>query len=400
MRYGSSQAVRGRVRVLTVNPQDKIVSDTGWVNNLVLNQGMNGVATRYWADSFTHAVLGDGTTATSVSGGVTTASQSNVTVTLVGGSFVFTNTATDAGRILKFSGGQRCTIVTVNSPTSAIVNVSQNVAATSFTYYFTTQTGLVNELRRSNTYHTQGGGCTTIASAPSSMTMRRSYNFPVETPVAVIYNEVGFSHTGTVANNLFSRIKLPSPVEVKPGLRARVIYEFTITMSPNTPTAKSAIITGWPIVPAVNTDTFESLEDWGLAVVTSSGATAPYRTESGVPIVANEPSATCEVLIGDSTAALSAPGDPIQNRWTAGAYVETMLNDGYTAGTYTRFRTAVSTYADVVSTSIRVFCYGHTITPGSNFLPVYTMRFEQNQTKSGSMLIGVRFSMTWLRVLA
>lgn len=399
MRYGTHQMVRGRVKVQTIDINDRVVSDTGWVRNLILNQGMDGVAVRYWADSFTHCALGDGTTPTTIAGGATTASQSNVTVTLVGGSFTFTDTATDAGKIILFSGNQRARIVSVSSPTSAIVNVSQSVAATTFQVYQTTQTGMANELKRGNTYYTQAGGCTTILAAPSGIVLRRSFNFPVETPVSGFYNEVGLSWTGTVGNNLFSRILLPATVEVKPGLRPRVIYELTLTLSPSTPTAKTAIITGWPVLPATNLDTFESMEDWGLAVVTSSGSTAPYRTVSGVPIIANEPSAFADVLIGTDTQALVAPGDPVLNRWTSGAMMEPLQNESYITGSYTRFRTDIGHTDDAVSTALRVFCVGHIITPGADFLPVYTMRFEQNQTKTGSVTLGVRFALSWSRVL-
>lgn len=396
---GIRHFMQGRVRVQTVASDERVVSDTGWIPNLILNQGMNGLATRFFADSFTHCCLGDATAPTVLLSGATNASQSNVTVTLSGGSFVFTNTATDSGKVIKYDSGQQATIVTVSSPTSAVVNVSQNVSSTPFKVYQTTQTGLGNEIKRTNTYWTQANGCTTTISAPV-VAMRRTFNFTIETPTEATYNEVGLSWTGTPGANLFSRIALPSPVIVPPGIRARVIYELHLTLTPNTPTARSSIITGWPLSPAVNTDATEVMEDWGLAVVNSVGATVTHRTVSGVDILGNEPSATAQVLVGTNTTALLNLGDPVLNRWQAGSFHGNLVNEPYINGTYTRFRTIILTTSDLASTAVRIFCVGHVITPGTDFLPVYTMLFDQAQTKTGAVTLGLRFRLIWSRVFA
>lgn len=397
------QAVKakGRVRMQAVDPKTgRVHADTGWVPNLILNQGMNGLVTRFWADSFTHAAIGDSDLdPTKVSGGATTVSQNNVTVTLAGGSFTFTSTLVDAGKVIKFLGGHETTIVNVLTPLTATVNNSAIIIPQTFDVYQTTQTGLNNEIKRSNSYYTAGGGCATVLVAPNTVIMRRAINFPIETPVLFTYKEVGMSWSGVAGNNLFSRVIFPSPIDVPPGLRPRVFYELTLTLSPAVPTARFASIDGWPIPPAINTMATESLEDWGLAAVTSSGSTAPYRTVSGVPILANEPSALADYLVGTDSQALGSPGDPVKNRWAADSFAEPLLNDIYSPGSFTMTRSGTVPNNQANSAALRVFCLGHVINP-TDFLPVTTLLFDYAQTKSGSYLIGLSFRLTWGRILS
>jgi hypothetical protein len=56
-------------------------SGTDWIPNLILNNGLNGIYSRYWADSFLYAIAGIGTTPTSVDSDTTNASQSGTTIT-------------------------------------------------------------------------------------------------------------------------------------------------------------------------------------------------------------------------------------------------------------------------------------------------------------------------------
>lgn len=389
---------QGRLRLQTVNPVNRrVVKDTGWIPNLLLNQGMDGVATRYWADSFTSAALGTSDALPlKISGGATTISQSNVTVTLFGGSFTFSAPA-DNGKVIKFGSGQTANIVAVTSPSTATVNTSAIIGDTTFQIYQTTQTGLQTEVQRSNTYYTGLGGCATVLGAPDTVVLRRSFEFGVEV-APVTYREVGVSWTNTPGSNLFSRIILPVPQSVSTGYRVRLVYELTLSLSPASSTARSVAIDGWPIAPATTTASTESMEDWGLAVVNSLGGTEVYRTVSGIPILANEPSAGADFLVGTDVQALGSPGDAVKNRWAANSYAAVTLPVAYIPGSNTRTRSAVVPNNEANSTNIRVICIGHIITP-TDFLPVVTLLFDEAQTKDGSFFLGVNFRLSWGRSL-
>jgi hypothetical protein len=400
MMLATKQSVRGRVRFQSVDPAGSVALDSGWIDNIILNAGMNAVADRYWANCFTSCALGDSATPTIVSGGATTASQSNVTVTLSGGSFTFTNTATDAGKLFRFSTGQVVRIVSVQSSTSATVNLSQIVASTTFSVYQTTQTALGNELVRSSTIFNGSGGCGTTMTPPGTVVMRRSFDFPVQVVGSAFYREVGLSWVPTAGGALFSRVVLPAIVEVKKNFFPRLAYEFTLNLMPAAPVGVTAVFSGWPIAPATDTDGQASLEDWGIAIVNNDGIAVPYRTVGSIPILANEPSALADVLVGLDTQALISPGGAVLNRWAAGSYAGPMMNEVYIPNSYTLFRTKILAVNEAVSTQLRVFSMGYQVAAGSNFLPVYTLLFDQGQTKSGAVNMGLRFFLRWQRDLS
>jgi hypothetical protein len=55
----------------------EVIRDSGpdWIPNLILNNGLNGVYSRYWCDSFLYAIAGTGTTPTSVDSNTSMHSQ-------------------------------------------------------------------------------------------------------------------------------------------------------------------------------------------------------------------------------------------------------------------------------------------------------------------------------------
>ena len=398
MMLGRNITAQGRLRVQLVKADaDRPCWDSGWLKNLLLNQGMNGLATRYWADSFTAAALGTSAALPmKISGGATTITQSNVTVTLSGGSFTFSSPA-DNKKIIKFGSGQVVHIVAVTSPTTATVDTSAVVGATTFEVYQTTQTGLQAEVQRSNTYYTSLGGCATVLGAPNTVVMRRTFDFLAE-GAPIIYNEVGLSWTITAGNNLFSRVILPAPVTVPAGYRVRLVYELTLVLSPSAATVRAVAIDGWPILPATTTAATESLEDWGLAVVNSLGVTEVYRTVSGIPILANEPSNVPDFLVGTDTQALGSPGDVVKNRWAADSYAGVCTTISYITDSYNVLRTGIVPNNQAISTGLRVICLGYIISP-TDFLPVLTLLFDEAQTKNGSFFLGLAFRLRWERAL-
>lgn len=221
--------------------EGKVISETDWAPNLILDAGMDRLVTTKICDLFTHAVAGTGNTPTSDDSGAVTATTSGTTCTASGAFFA----AGDVGKLLRFDTGEKAMITGFTSTTVVTLASSLGVTAQLFTLYRVGQTSLATEVKRSNTYLT-GTGNTETTRSGSTFTHRRTYDFTVEVG-NVNYSEIGFSHTATVAANLNTRALFSGgAVTVLTGQQLRVIYDFLVTVSPTTSTAVEPTITGWP----------------------------------------------------------------------------------------------------------------------------------------------------------
>ena len=396
---GIHQTVRGRFRAQVIGPGDLIIRDYGWQDNLILNQGMDGIAGRLWADSFLYACLGTGSDVNFIPSGATTAQQSNVTVTLSGGSLRFTDTPTDAGRMLIWDDGQRAKNVAVTNPTTATVSDSKLVTpAQTFRYFLTTLTGLQTETVRTGDISSRAGYNITTTSLPGTVTMQRTWEFPQEV-TQQIYTEVGVSWSATPGNNLFSRM-LPSPaITIDAGFHLRLSYQLILTLSPTSPLSKTVNVQGWPLSPIPNTAGSECLEDWGLAMVDTDGITRPMRTVNNIGIVANEPSAICDALFSQNASAFSSLGSAPLNRWSGTSFSKAAVVDIYTAMSYQNTKTVRAYGGEANMTGMKSVAIGHLVEP-SNFLPTLTFIFTNGQTKTAPNILRLSYKFIWSRIFA
>jgi len=243
----SGFGVEGWIECTVINAKTKqIVRKYPRQHNLILNYGLD-----QWCNvlalpqNFLWAVVGTGTTVTSADSTPSTAAQAGTTVTVSGGTFTFTSTGTDTGRMIKWDSGEEARVVTVTDPTHAEVTPSQSVSANDFNYFYTNQTSLTTETKRTATYLTTAGGCDKLDIGSTRATWR-TYDFSAEAG-NITYNEIGFSNASTPGANLWARIKLASPIALVSGQQLRVKYTVNYTVSPITATAvASSVITGWP----------------------------------------------------------------------------------------------------------------------------------------------------------
>lgn len=391
------QSARGRVRCQVVDGKTgKVKRDYGWQKNLILNQGMNGIgSTRSWADSFTNAVAGTGTTPTQDDSAGTTASQSGTTVTLSGGSFVFTNTGNDAGKMIKWDTNEEARVVSVTSPTVVEVANSATVAAAEFTVFRTNQTGLTTEVKRSSAYVSgAGNNDTTFTAATGVMVMKRTIDFTIEVG-SVSYTEVGFSHVATVAANLFSRILLSAPIALVADDQFRVIYELTVTLGYASPQAITPTITGW-----ASTDGDQMIEHFGLDYVSTTGST----TANATWINSVHRTSGVRFLVSNSTAALatepSSATNPATNRNGTTLFTKLATNDAYTTLTFTRTRSVVLLAAEGVMADLRSIAMVYYSGSGSTYYVNAAMLFDVNQEKLNTHTLSLTWVYSWSRVLA
>ncbi len=253
-----AQFAHGRFKVQVVAPGGRVVEDRPWSKNLILDQGLNGLAVRSWQASFAYCAAGVGNEPTQYLSSATpcTLSQSGTTVTASANFFTAINsTRSVVGMVIRWAGGELATITAYINNTSVTVANSATVSAANATVYAVTQTGLDDEvlgtddrpIGRSTSYLTTPGSCGT-AIVSNTLTMRRTYEFAPEEVGAGgnNYAELGFSWTQTAGNNLFSRVLISGgAVTVAEEFQLRVIYELAVTITPVTPQSRTAAITGW-----------------------------------------------------------------------------------------------------------------------------------------------------------
>lgn len=255
----------------------KVVHETDWTPNLILDAGMDRLPTTKICDLFLYCVVGTGNTPTEDDSGATTATTSGATCTASGAFFA----AGDVGKLLRFDTGEKAMITAFTSSTVVTLGATLGVTAQLFTMYRVAQTGLATEAKRSATYLTGSGNSETTRST-ATFTHRRTYDFTAEVS-NTNYSEVGFSVVATVASNLNTRALFAGgAVTVLIGQQLRVIYDFQVTVSPVTATNVEPTITGWPslsqAVTADSTTDLITLTSHGFSAnqkVVLSGSVAP-----------------------------------------------------------------------------------------------------------------------------
>src|ERR1039458_3885100 len=148
----------------------KVVFETPWASNLILENGMNRLPTSTICGLFTYCAIGTGSTPTENSSGSDTATCGGSGGLTVTSSTTFFQSS-DVGSLLRFATGEKARIATYvdvsNVTTESALGVS---SPTAFTLYRIQQTGLGTELKRSVTYLTGAGNCGTTYSGGADCT--------------------------------------------------------------------------------------------------------------------------------------------------------------------------------------------------------------------------------------
>lgn len=298
---------RGEVEVSVIDSKTgKTLRKYPKQHNLLLNTFMNRLPTVQFADMFKYCAASTGTTNTADDSGTTVAvSDGSGNVTLSGGSFTLTDTATDAGKIIKWDSGEERRIVTVGSPTTCVVAaegynaVLASVSSGQFTVYRTNRTNFsATEVRRSPTggasqYLTGAGNCGMDYTSPPDVKFTRTYDFAAESG-SVTYGEIGFGDVITAGSNLNSIIQLLTPVALVSTNQLRVKYSLTLTLSPTTQqVVNPSVITGWPS----NSTGKQQIQLPMTTVVDTNGLTQQFANTLSSPL---DPSAISSVSIGVS----------------------------------------------------------------------------------------------------
>lgn len=270
--------VETKIKLKQVNAATgKVVSETPWQKNLVLDAGLNSLARSSagagasTTGSFTTRVMvGSGTNPTKTSSGAITFTQSGTTLTASGGFF----TAAMAGALFKWgtgSGGVEVYITAYTSATQVTVATSATVSTPDVgAVWFVNQTTLQTQLYSSATYQTNTGDNETTF-VGGVMTHKRTYIIAQQASNYTV-NEIGYSNGhATIING---RIVLSSSQVVSNTNFLVIVISVAFTVTPTTPTAVANIGTN------INTAGNAMLEWWNFARLQSSGTVQSNGMES------------------------------------------------------------------------------------------------------------------------
>lgn len=376
-----SQKAQGRVRCSIVQ-DGQVVKEFPWQKNLILNQGLNDLCQNYnWETSITYCAAGTGTTNTN-EGTLSGQTGSGSVATFTGpGSFDFTTSAAVGDMIKMTTGsdsGTEVRITAISDATHVTYTPSGTIAPGEFIVYHTSQVGLSVEVKRNNTY-----SALTRTWASNVYTIAKTYEFTAESG-SVSYTELGLSASSGAGNNLFSRIKLASPVALIAGQQLRVYYELAITVTPNTSTPKTFNITGWPVSPSTTTDGDEMLQDknYMFGGSPSSGAGLEPAAASGAIFLATG-STLAAFGSGPSYGAISPKTHSLVS---------------YTPLNFYRDRTVTFGVLDAVGTTWRSMGFGPGST-GSMGGVAFMCVFDEAQTKLNTHTLTLTFRISVGRVL-
>ncbi|MDD2764180.1 MAG: hypothetical protein PHE83_09435 [Opitutaceae bacterium] len=376
--FNLGASVRYAVQVL--DQAGRIVRRLPAKNNLILDSGLDLVATNYWANLFAQAVVGTGTTAVKRDSAAVTFSRSGTTVTASAGFFE----AGDVGRLLKFDSGEEMYVITFTDSTHVEVDTSGTLAASEGTIWYVDQTGLTTETKRTGTFGTDSGDNGTSYAA-GVFTMKRTFLFSTETG-PITYNEVGWSYTASAGNNLFGRDIISGGVSLVAGQQLKIIVELSIDLSPKSSTAYTNVITGWSQNGAFGIESVPT-DIYTMSYVDAAGSTVS-------PGIFDPAAAVALVTLSTMTDAISAitqtdlglTGILKQNAAAGSSYI---------TGSRERFFTANFALSEGNSTSIRSIGFHR----NGNSRRSLRVLLDAAETKDSSHTLAITFRLGWNRVL-
>ena len=396
--------LEGFYKIAVVNPEtgEENWQTDDWQKNLILNVGMDHIASDVICNQFLVGKSGAGSRPNSINGGTSEVTQSGTTVYLNvrTGLADFTSSNgtypanVQAGDMIVYANNSQSQVSSVTDGFNLEVSPSYTITTgQTFNIWKTSQTSMESQISNSTSIYVGGGdgvycGTTTLSNV---RTFKRAYDFPTET-TQTTYNELG---VGWNTSNVFSRIKI-TPLIIDPGLKLRFIYQLQTAWTPTASVYKTAAIGNWPVLPATNTIGSESLQILKTSEVSATtGATTLSDIGALDPYFISYTGPTLLTMWGSVTGtALAAFGSAV-TRTSSGTTTD-FSRASYTNGNYYIDKTGVFPTSQLVSNAIYSIGLGNTTNTGQS----YAFLFNQTQSKSSAQTLSITFRYAWSRVLA
>jgi len=368
-----NQAASVNYTIEVLNNNGEVVKTLPRKHNLILDQGLDGIAVRTWESAALVAVVGTGTTPVRRDSGATTLSRSGTTVTASASFFE----AGDVGRLIKWDSGEESKVTSFTSATEVVVADSGTIAADAATIWYVDQVGLATETKRVS------GPLSAVTSfIRPVLKYTREFTFSAETGT-ITYREIGWSHTTIAGNNLFGRDLLPgSGVTLTDTQQLRVTLELDIELSPTQPVAWTNPITG-----------FTSNGQFVLQGISIS-TIRPFERN---PI---EPSSggTRVGLITNSTALSDTAAAFVEDAGTAS---QTKTLSTYVAGSFTRTHTySITTTQENVANFRKLVMGIYVGNPIFRLTSPVTVLLDSPETKASTHTLTLVYTYNWGRKLS
>ena len=405
MKAGIDLGLRVNVRAMVMKG-DKVVREYPMQHNLILDSGMEALATKYTSDVFVTACVGTGTTPTERGSGTTTVSATGGTATATAGFFA----ASDVGKALYFTSTNEYAMITgFTSTVQVSISITTVIATQVATVYNVDQTQLDSYVVGSETYRDTGnaenGSSDVIDHGVDWLIKRwRTFQFPVET-VAATYTEGGWTWELVAVTNptLFGRIVFSTPVNVGVGEFLLLYVELNTWIS-----CVDTTIAALPLdnlaVPAhsiVYPTTAKSYDQLTSAGASNHNALANYNSPVAEPLnhVFNPASypATPGVKMSISSGSMAITADP--GAVGAGTYetlsipAEAYVPNSYQF-VYMGFFTGVSVDLTADWYDIRF------ANISSNATGCFRILFDSVQSKTFEKVVQLTFIKSWSRDLS
>jgi len=431
-----SYSLYGNAR-LFVKENGRIIRDTGYIKNLILNSGMDQIAYKPFAELTTCCTIGTGSIETRKSSNpdivnYTSGNGYNInnygTLTYRSGSFVTFLNATptanvvvssDVNNIIKINNDGEYVISSVISPlTCSVTNIDGTIPTgvsynNNYDIYFTNQTTMAGELYRIGGVNDNSlvpdspsgyyGVCSSLIQNNGVKHTRVYYLNTIISPLSTTIREIGFGWSPILYSpTLFSRIRLTegisgSAVTLSTGQELVILYELNIGVNPITPISASTSLL------SVVSGTYQC-ESYGLSKVSSNGRTSyfdsgyhgnePYYYNNynvyGLP---TNPYGGLYIYTSSDSSSFSEWGTNV-NRTSNYVTKSIYYISPYTSSQYTISK--VATFNDIESINSDFRSFGIGVNDNKNLI---SFLFNSSENKQNGYLLSISQSFNWSRVL-
>lgn len=295
-------AIQGKAKLRVIDRESgSVIHETQWQKNLVLDVGLNTLASGQsnFAAFFTGCKVGSSNTPNVIGSGAVTFTQVGTTITASGSFF----TSAMTGAILKYgtgSSGIEQYITFVNA-TTATTTTSNSAVAEVGTVYIVQATGLTSYFLVTTAVQTGSGNNGTTISG-NQITSKRTFNFANQGSTYNV-NEVGYSVDGSNNATVNGRIVLTSTVTVTPTQFLQIVLQLTYLVTPSAPVSVANVGTN------LNTAGTAGYLVFDFEAVTATGANTSFQGNGADMMDACELNgSTSGLFVGLTGGAITIPG--------------------------------------------------------------------------------------------